>query len=374
MLSIALENNCVALLRECGRAWADGSHVGSQPHTGLSLSTLTDWMWLRAGAIKDNCNQMCVCLFDHSGAPMDYRTKKRLLHCGRQLKTLADLMQTIIVSCSRFIPGEVMSTLQSQRNSIRMAHEYQEVLQWLLNMGLLPEGSSTTSRTFGQFSAIPYPYRSLRQFYATQRQKFNDIDTQLLNAKRSCRIMYIDKFIEQQCNPACLRSEWRKDAGDGLYPPPSLQAMLRTLLVPGVDVELKYTLFVYLFLDLSVALEDKRYTAIRRYLAYTNNNVYFRFGSVVQRLIKFPAVFKLNPALIKTTQAFWNLDHGHFEVSYCHGLKLNVSLIVCLIFADRYRRVDFAHVAGPSTSLLATRNPYRITARPGRTSLGASSP
>lgn len=148
--------------------------------------------------------------------------------------------------------------LQSQRNSIRMAHEYQEVLQWLLNMGLLPEGSPTQSRSLGHFVAIPYPYRVLRQFYAAQRLKFGTIDAQLLNSKRSCRIMYIDSLIERKCNPACLRSEWRKDAGDGLYPPPSLQAMLRTLLVPGVDVELKYTLFVYLFLDLSVAFEDEQ--------------------------------------------------------------------------------------------------------------------
>lgn len=258
LLSVALENNCVALLRDCGRSWADGSHVGAQPQDGLSLSTLTDWIWNRAGVIKDNCNQMCVCLFDHSGTPIDQRAQKRLLHCGRQLKTLADLMNSLILSYSRFIPSEVMSTLQSQRNSIRMAHEYQEVLQWLLNMGLLPEGSATQSRSFGHFVAIPYPYRALRQFYAAQRLKFGNIDAQLLTNKRSCRIMYIDSLIERKCNPACLRSEWRKDAGDGLYPPPSLQAMLRTMLVPGVDVELKYTLFVYLFLDLSVALEDER--------------------------------------------------------------------------------------------------------------------
>lgn len=258
ILSIALENNCVTLLRDCGRDWSDGSHLGAQPRDGLSLSTLTDWMWNRAGVIKDNCNQMCVCLFDHSGTPIDQRTQKRLAQCARQLKTLADLMGSLLASFGRFIPSEVMSQLQSQRNSIRMAHEYQEVLQWLLNMGLLPEGAGTQSRSYGNFVAVPYPYRALRQYYEAQRVKFGNIDAQLLNNKRSCRIMYIDAFIERQCNPACLRSEWRKDAGNGLYPPPSLQAMLRTLLVPGVDVELKYTLFVYLFLDLSEALEDAR--------------------------------------------------------------------------------------------------------------------
>lgn len=48
----------------------------------------------------------------------------------------------------------------------------------------------------------------------------------------------------------------------------------------------------------------------------------FRYEGIVQKLIKFPAVFKLNPALIKTTQAFWNLDHGHFEVKLIKFLLL----------------------------------------------------
>lgn len=163
-----------------------------------------------------------------------------------------------------------MDTLKSQRNSICMAFEYQEVLLWLLNMGLLPEGVSNSAHGLRQVQAstsyeldqdlvvVPYPYRLLRNYYIRQRQKFQEISANLLNSKRSCRILYIDAFIEEQCNPAILRSEWRKGVGDGLYPPPSLQAMLRTLLVPGVPIENKYMLFVYLFLDLSVALKEEQ--------------------------------------------------------------------------------------------------------------------
>lgn len=151
-----------------------------------------------------------------------------------------------------------------------MAFEYQEVLLWLLNMGLLPEGvphasnalhhhaQSSTYDLDEEFISVPYPYRLLRNYYIRQRQKFLDISSNLLNSKKSCRILYIDAFIEEQCNPAILRSEWRKGQGDGLYPPPSLQSMLRTLLVPGVPIENKYMLFVYLFLDLSVAVKDEQ--------------------------------------------------------------------------------------------------------------------
>lgn len=187
-----------------------------------------------------------------------------------------------------------------------MATEYQEVLQWLLNIGLLPEvhTSHPQSRysqyrdsSFDDFLAIPYPYEALKSYYQTQRRKYGDINPEfLVPATKSCRILYIDAFIENECNSAVLRSEWRKGFGDGLYPPSSLQAMLRTLLVPGVPTERKFMLFVYLFMDLSTVLREERYEG------------------VIKNLIKFPAVFKMDPGFIKITQAFWNLDHGEYEV------------------------------------------------------------
>lgn len=56
-------------------------------------------------------------------------------------------------------------------------------------------------------------------------------------------------------------------------------------------------LFVYLFMDLSAVLPQEHY------------------DNVIKNLIKFPAVFKMDPGVIKVTQAFWNLDHGEYEVS-----------------------------------------------------------
>lgn len=187
-----------------------------------------------------------------------------------------------------------------------MANEYQEVLQWLLNMGLLPEMNyKQPQKSFAEYrdssydelQAIPYPYLALKNYYTSQRRKFSEIDSNLIVPKtKSCRILYIDAFIERECNSSILRSEWKKGMGDGLYPPASLQAMLRTLLVPGVAIERKYMLFIYLFMDLSQVLRDDRYSG------------------AIKNLIKFPAVFKMDPGLIKITQAFWNLDHGEFEV------------------------------------------------------------
>lgn len=106
LLSIALEYNCINLLRECARAWADGSHQGRISSDALSLSTLTDWIWQRATLIKNHCNQLCVSLFDYSGCRLALREQNVLLNCSRQLKTLSELLSKILTTCRTFIPAE----------------------------------------------------------------------------------------------------------------------------------------------------------------------------------------------------------------------------------------------------------------------------
>lgn len=309
LLSMALEYNCMGLLKECAKLWADGSHLGSHDD-GLTLSILTDWVWTRATVIRDCCNNLCVPLFDHSGGSLDLRSRKIISHCSRQLKMLSDLLTMIVGSCMQYIPNEIYDQLCIQRNSIRMMSEYQEVLQWLLNMGLLPEVPwNSISRSTSQLSLsytadmldvltpVPYPYRILHDYYKVERKKFFEIDRTSLTPKtNSCKCLYIDAFIENECNSHLLRAEWKHGNGDGLYPPPSLQALLRILLVPGIPLENKYLIFIYMFLDLNMVLEEERY------------------GRIVQNLIKFPAVFNINSSLIRITQAFWNLDHKEYEV------------------------------------------------------------
>lgn len=308
---MALEYNCIGLLKECARLWANGSHMGNDLTECLTLSTLTDWIWKQATLIKDCCNNLCVPLFDHSGISIDLRSRKILANCSRQLRSLAELLHMILTTCEEYIPDEIFDTLRCQCNSIQMTYEYQDVLQWLLNMGLLPEVtweqfsrhnsqaslSSTPELLNNVFTPVPYPYHILCDYYTTQRTKFSEMDQQHSMSKpSSCKYLYIDMFIENECNSPHLRSEWKNEQGDSFYPPPSLQAMLRILLTSGIPLENKYILFVYLFLDLNMVLEDERHCQI------------------VQNLIKFPAVFKLNPTSIKTAQAFWNLDHKEYEV------------------------------------------------------------
>lgn len=80
--------------------------MGRDPSRGLSLATLTDWIWSRSLTIKQYCNAMCVPLFDYSGQQLGTAEQKRLSHCGVQLKWLAEIMEMIMRTCSQYIPED----------------------------------------------------------------------------------------------------------------------------------------------------------------------------------------------------------------------------------------------------------------------------
>ena len=299
LLSVALEYNFNGFLKKCAWAWADGSYLGKDESTGIGLSTLTDWIWNRAQEIKEVCNNLCKPLFDYSEQRIDYGTQKQLSQCCKQLKVLSELLIVVLKDYRHFIPDHIFAQLKLQSEKIKMASDYQEVLQWLLNVGLLPEGhyySSHRDQHFDdEFVIVPYPYQVINNYYRTQRMKLNDDwsgESSRRQDEESSSFLFIDEFIEKECNSAKLREVW-----NSCYPPRSIQALLRTLLVPDISISNKHVIFVYLFMDITNVLSDGDYS------------------SIVRNLIKFPAVFKMNPALIKRTQAFWNLDNGHLDTA-----------------------------------------------------------
>lgn len=302
LLSVALEYNFTGFLKRCACAWADGSYLGRDASKGIGLSTLTDWIWSRVCAIKDVCNSLCQPLFDFSEQRIDYGTQKMLSQCCKQLKILSELLQSILKDYRRYIPDNIYPQLHTQSENIKMASDYQEVLQWLLNVGLLPEGQKEEqldSASMDEFLIVPYPYREIRKFYVTQRMKLDDawLHGTTRDYISGSKYLFIDTFIDRECNSVKLREIWRESGNDGLYPPSSIQMLLRTLLVQDISVENKFVIFVYLFMDITNVLSDGIYS------------------SIVRNLIKFPAVFKMNSAVIKRTQAFWNLDNGHLDIA-----------------------------------------------------------
>lgn len=291
MLSVALEYNFVGFLRKCANAWADGSYLGKNSSSGIGLSTLTDWIWNRVRAIKDVCNTLCQPLFDYSEQRIDYGTQKQLSQCCKLLRILSELLVSILRDYRQFVPSQILEQLKTQSDSIKMASDYQEVLQWLLNVGLLPEGQFHNDEINSfpmddQYLIVPYPYEIIRNHYNAQRVQLSD------PGENFRKYLFIDAFIEKECSEEQIYEMW----GDS-YPPKSIQCLLRTLLIPEISLQSKHVIFVYLFMDITKVLSDTPYS------------------SIVGNLIKFPAVFKMDPAIIKRTQAFWNLDNGKLETA-----------------------------------------------------------
>lgn len=197
--------------------------------------------------------------------------------------------------------------MENKYNSLCMASSYQDILLWLLNIGLLPEASPYNDKVNSGNDLVPYPYKELKELYRNKRLFFAKINESFISKKSgSCKLLFIDAFIDHVCKGNILHEYWLENGGDGLYPPNSLEAMLRVMLVPDLEYDNKCAILLYFFLDLNMAIDEDAYK------------------EVVANFIKFPSVFKLSASLIKTVQAFWNLDHDHFLVSiiYLHTNRL----------------------------------------------------
>ncbi|KAL9871985.1 AT hook containing transcription factor 1 homolog isoform 1-T4 [Glossina fuscipes fuscipes] len=282
ILSVALEHNCFNLLRDCAKCWRDGSFLGSETaSTGLSSSTLTDWIWRRATNIKTRCNRICTGIFQYAGYTLDERERKELTCITRQLKLLGNLLEEVFKFSRRQIPEKVLANLEGKHKSIRMASDYHNVLIGFLDIGILPKASFYKNSIEG---ASYYPYNQLKEFYKTRRSFFGKISENYLVKKTgACRLLYIDALIEHECQSNVLQEYWLEDQGDGLYPPSTIEGILRVMLVPDMHYEHKCAILVYFLLDLNMVIEEEICMI----------------------------VFKLSESLIKTVQSFWNLDRGH---------------------------------------------------------------
>ncbi|KAK9888484.1 hypothetical protein WA026_000735 [Henosepilachna vigintioctopunctata] len=291
ILNVALEQQLMNWLCKCASEWANGSFSSA----GCSLELLTTWAFRRGIVLKRNCDNICVPLFDHSEVRLDTNTAKVLNNCIRQIKNISFFHSFIMNNLSSHVINKDL--MVEQCHTLQMVEVYFDVLQWLFNVGLLPEYSpSSFSENISENRIrAPYPAEKLMQYYSQRRSELL-----LLQNKRFCSkstILFIDNLIKTECGGEKLWKEWKNDGGDGFYPPISLQALLRTYLINDVEVCNKHAVVMYLLLDLTMSLDSTKYA-----LAITH-------------FIKFPSVFKLSPSLIKITQAFWQLDHGDFSTA-----------------------------------------------------------
>lgn len=283
IFAIALEYNCIGVLRDCIKSWSDGSYL-TQKGDGVFLSTVTDWIWKYSNIVIHYCDAIVTGLFDYSDRLIDYRTKKNLGQCTKELKILSELLDLAIKEYKLNIPEEVSEQLLKQFYKIKQSHDYLEIIQWLVNTGILPEGNF-----------ISYPREMLQNYYTSQRYKFRQLDRDV-RMSAACRYLYIDTFIQNECNAKDLLVKWKSSYG--MYPPTSIRDLLEIMSVTKISNETKYSIILYFFLDLTeiISSEDLQ-------------------QNLIDVLIKFPSVFKLSPSIIKRTQAFWKFDHGFHELA-----------------------------------------------------------
>lgn len=82
---------------------------------------------------------------------------------------------------------------------------------------------------------------------------------QLSKALAGDEVLMIDGLLEdavQGKGKGSIAKVWEKEGGSGLYPPPSLHALLSMFLLPDVSTTTKHRIVQYLFLDLASLLSD----------------------------------------------------------------------------------------------------------------------
>ncbi|XP_039755273.1 protein ELYS isoform X3 [Pararge aegeria] len=287
LLSVALEARLSRFLKRCAHDWATGTHSG----VGCTLTFLVDWCWKRAIELKENAKELTAPLFTSSTLP-DRNVVRCLEHCVQQLTALTGLLDAILTKCCNLVVPDALSEMEEKYKGIGTVSLYFQVVQWFVRVGLLPE-------RLHSFDALPYPAPQLYSTYNKRRIKLHRLQDkpEEVSENKSCPLLYIDQLIEHEFGGERVHQMWVKGGSEceGLYPPPSLYALLRLYLLPDIALEHKHSLLLYLLLDYSMLYDEMRYEA------------------VIRRLMQFPTMFGLSNTAIKATQAFWHLDHRDFD-------------------------------------------------------------
>ncbi|EDX02101.2 protein ELYS homolog [Drosophila yakuba] len=253
ILSVALEHKCGGLLNDCARSWLDGSFLCNMlDNTKLSLSTLTNWIVKRAGQIKTRCSELCQGIFDYGGYSLDERERREFQVLSDQLRELVRLQSYIVEQGRRRLSPSVLDDCQANERALQTVHEYQRLLYWFIDHGLLPEGQHEDHREHRE-----QPLVRLRHEYSEKR------------AQR--KSLYIDALGKLASLPEP-------------YPPDSLHALMHVMLSPDTELCHKHALVLYLLMDLNQQLAGR-----------------------------FQIAFQLKRDLANLLRSFWFLDHGDYE-------------------------------------------------------------
>ncbi|WAR15663.1 ELYS-like protein [Mya arenaria] len=275
-------------------------------HQGCTLKSVLDWTWDTVSKLKHQIDTLSAPLYNWSGLTLDERAVQTLVQCNQKLANLICVLKVFVSQTGPIsVAGE--AELNSKILVTSLINQHLSVVMWFFSVGLLPENDDTEVTLGGQYC---YPATSLMSAYKSRREELAGIHVDVGETD----LLLIDGLVEH----IGVKSVWDREGGTGLYPPPSLHALLSCYLLESSDVLSKHCLVLYVLLDLvsvDSSAEDENFS---------------------EKVNGFAKRFHLPATLVKLIQAFWLLDHRDFEES----LKLLLDPMVRTEFSRwQHRRI-----------------------------------
>ncbi|BFZ23615.1 hypothetical protein BsWGS_26653 [Bradybaena similaris] len=290
LLNMALEHGVTStLVPQCIQQWADGEFA----EQGCTLSFLLDWAWNRVVTIKQLWDAACEMLYDWSGHHLDSRTDRQLESLTESLASLKQIFSALVTQSSPTTErGEIEMDLRQDVINILLLHC--NAVRWCVSFNLLPETDEASDPLPGMFS---YPFNSLHETYTKKRAELSTRK----GVVKDFSLLLIDGLID--CQGPHIKQMWKTLGGDGLYPPPNMQAVVNMYLIEEVSAEVKHAVTLYLLQDLAALTKHEASEMV--------------ITSFIQR-------FMLSPGLVHQIQGLWFIDHRDFEEGVRHLVNPNI--------------------------------------------------
>ncbi|XP_071110083.1 protein ELYS-like [Haliotis cracherodii] len=288
LLNMALDHSMIKFINCCITAWAAGEFV----QQGCTLKFLLDWAWDKVAATKHNIDTVCAPLYDWSGNHADHRLLQVLNRSKVTLHHLRTIMLTLLTQSAPTTEQGVVE-LETRLNVIQFLSQHLQIVLWFIDAGLLPECDEIGDDVEGLYR---FPAGNLTQAFSSRRAELQKLHSEI----NPTELLLIDGLVD--CCGDAIPALWEREGGSGLYPPPSLHALLNVYLVEEVSIGVKHSIVLYLLLDLASLVEEHRHEQF------------------ADKIAKFAKSFSLPLSVVKQIQAFWLLDHKDFEEAFLHLL------------------------------------------------------
>uniref|UniRef100_A0A665V9W7 AT hook containing transcription factor 1 n=1 Tax=Echeneis naucrates TaxID=173247 RepID=A0A665V9W7_ECHNA len=281
ILSTAVETSSLGLITGCIKQWT----AEEQPGSALNLRYILDWAWNKVIQTKEELDGICAPLFDSSSNFTDPQTLQLLQHSQRLLSNLSTIFHCLLSEAQELTQKGLVGLINKNMVS-SLISKYAQVVLWFCRTGLLPEGSDDDAL---QISRPFYTHSVISNYYTMRREDL----TRLAKGKWCADCLMIDGLVGQ-CGERLINLWKRDEGGTGLYPPPTLHALLDIYLLDNIDETAKHAIVIYLLLDVMYSFPNKD-------------------GASVE---SFPPAFAIPVGLVKLVQGLWLLDHHDHQRAF----------------------------------------------------------